>query len=259
MSFLTVTGVMALCTILWWLFLRSSRILGRRLRPVEDAGFQYGFLLFAGSYLLILLCGLLLYMWLDDPDASEESLTTRLLRIAVIQGSICAAAIGHLAWRGGRPGLVSTGFNLKNRGLGFAFAAMGYLTYYPIYVLFCGLNNLVFPSQPQKIVEEIIDHPELLSDPPLLLCATLVVPVIEEILFRGFLHSGLRAYFRPVLAVLFTAIFFASVHDIQAFLPVLALGLYLSYVRERTGSVFPAMLVHAMHNSLTMFLIPFSG
>ena len=78
-----------------------------------------------------------------------------------------------------------------------------------------------------------------------------VVPFVEEIVFRGLIFGWLRKHLRFAYAAPLSAIFFASVHAIPVLMPPLALmGLLLAAVVERSGSLWPAIIVHGVFNSL---------
>ena len=80
----------------------------------------------------------------------------------------------------------------------------------------------------------------------LLVCV--LVPIGEEMFFRGFVYGTLRRWGVAAAAVL-SALFFAVVHQqIVHFLPIALLGLVLAVLYERTGSLLPAMIVHAANN-----------
>ena len=85
-----------------------------------------------------------------------------------------------------------------------------------------------------------------------LLCV--VVPVAEEIFFRGVVYRGLRARWGALVAVLASSVFFGAVHlELVHFLPILVLGMILAYSLERTGSLVPAMAIHALNNVVAVF------
>jgi len=84
----------------------------------------------------------------------------------------------------------------------------------------------------------------------LLVCA--LVPVGEELFFRGFVYGALRRWGLP-LANFLSAFFFAAVHQqVVHFLPIFLLGIILAWLYERTGSLLPSMLVHALNNAVAI-------
>ena len=73
----------------------------------------------------------------------------------------------------------------------------------------------------------------------------------EEIFFRGFMQTRLRAQWGPRAAVLVTSVCFAILHVDVALVHValvFGLSLYLGFVAETTGSALPAVVCHVVNN-----------
>ena len=87
-----------------------------------------------------------------------------------------------------------------------------------------------------------------------------VVPAAcEEWFFRGYLISGLRTRLSSLEAVLVSAALFGLFHVIvrdmlflERFLPSGFLGLMLGWLAVRTGSIWPGMLLHVLHNGFLL-------
>ncbi|MBE7454274.1 MAG: CPBP family intramembrane metalloprotease [Kofleriaceae bacterium] len=78
----------------------------------------------------------------------------------------------------------------------------------------------------------------------------LVPAVTEEILFRGAIQGGLGDLMRDRTAIITSALLFAIAHVSIVALPHLfALGLVLGWVRVRSGSVWPGVVLHAGYNA----------
>lgn len=90
---------------------------------------------------------------------------------------------------------------------------------------------------------------------PILLFAVLIVPLMEEILFRGFLLELLSGAFGKVQGVVLSSAAFALLHGAAAALPIFGLALVLSLVKLRTRSLVACWFVHALHNGGTTFLL----
>jgi membrane protease YdiL (CAAX protease family) len=86
--------------------------------------------------------------------------------------------------------------------------------------------------------------------------AVVMAPIVEETMFRGVLFRGLRNRMSPGKAAAFSSFVFASLHPTlpMGFFPIFALGMVLATLREKTGSVYPGMIVHALNNGLMMAL-----
>lgn len=77
-------------------------------------------------------------------------------------------------------------------------------------------------------------------------------PVFEELAFRGLLFAILRRKFRFLPAALISASVFAIAHGygLVGFISVLWSGLLWAWIYEKTGSLLPGILAHAVNNLL---------
>jgi membrane protease YdiL (CAAX protease family) len=88
----------------------------------------------------------------------------------------------------------------------------------------------------------------------LALLVVCVAPVVEELVFRGVLLSGLASRMRIGWAIVASAVIFGCLHlpDFKfAWYPVPALillGLVLAWLRVRTRSLWPSITMHATNN-----------
>lgn len=85
---------------------------------------------------------------------------------------------------------------------------------------------------------------------------TCVMPgVWEEIAFRGLIQQRLRSILNPGVALVLTSILFAVIHCTPLSWPYLMLtGLLLGWLRERSGSLIPGMVIHFAHNLIVSWL-----
>ena len=85
-------------------------------------------------------------------------------------------------------------------------------------------------------------------------------PLIEELLFRGFLNNLLRgkvnAFVRmSIVSILFAAVHFPEyIHNWIQFLAYLIISIVLFLVYERRRSLFDAILLHSLYNGLLVIL-----
>lgn len=78
-----------------------------------------------------------------------------------------------------------------------------------------------------------------------------ITPLYEEILFRGVLFKGLRARLPFWLSAGVTSLVFAFAHgQWNVAVDTFALGMALSLLVERSGSILPAVLLHMLKNGL---------
>jgi ABC-type Na+ efflux pump permease subunit/membrane protease YdiL (CAAX protease family) len=81
-----------------------------------------------------------------------------------------------------------------------------------------------------------------------------VVPgICEELLFRGFLLAGLRQKLSAGGTILAVGILFGVFHVYIEKIPIVSLlGMLLALICLRTGSIYPAMLVHVANNGVSL-------
>ena len=126
-----------------------------------------------------------------------------------------------------------------------------------------GVQGLVFacspllgePSDHLKMLAELTGEPQGARAIFVALVVSLVPAFCEELFFRGLVQSRLSAIWHPGAAILLTSVVFALVHiDVQHVIAVVPIGLYLGWAAWRGGSVWLAMLLHALNN-LTAVII----
>ncbi|HRH69119.1 MAG TPA: type II CAAX endopeptidase family protein [Flavobacteriales bacterium] len=85
-----------------------------------------------------------------------------------------------------------------------------------------------------------------------------LVPLFEELIFRGLMFSKLEAEFNSNVAVVVTSVLFLLVHlqySVLVLLVMLPLALILGMVRYRTGSVWPSFIIHSLNNLAGILII----
>jgi membrane protease YdiL (CAAX protease family) len=84
--------------------------------------------------------------------------------------------------------------------------------------------------------------------------AAVIVAVVEELIYRG-IGFTLLTQFGQVAAIVVTSIAFALAHGIVEGIPVFfVIGVALGFVRSRTGSIYPAMVMHGAFNGIQVVL-----
>ncbi len=80
----------------------------------------------------------------------------------------------------------------------------------------------------------------------------LVAPIVEELTFRGLGFSLLERFGRP-LAIVLVGLTFGLAHGLVSALPLLAaFGSGLAFLRSRTNSVYPGMILHGIFNAVSL-------
>ena len=85
-----------------------------------------------------------------------------------------------------------------------------------------------------------------------LVAVAVFAPVGEELLYRGLGFSLLQRYGRPV-AIVTVGLLFGLAHGLVVALPILAtFGIGLAYVRSRSESVLPCIVIHGAFNATAL-------
>jgi membrane protease YdiL (CAAX protease family) len=131
-------------------------------------------------------------------------------------------------------------------GLGCGMVLLS-LVFNLVYGLFLGLFGL-------RIQPDLAPLFAQLSSPWLLLIGgAIVAPVVEEIFFRGFVFAGLRPQYGWQRAAVISSALFSVIHLIPtAVIPIFILGYIFAYLYQRSGSIWPAIVMHAATNALAL-------
>ncbi len=108
------------------------------------------------------------------------------------------------------------------------------------------------PSNPQAALTDVAES--TLGLLGLLAAGAILVPIAEEVLFRGVFYGGLRRYGVPV-ALVASSVLFGLAHGITVILPAaIVLGAVGAFLYEKAGSIWPAVISHAVNNAITFTL-----
>lgn len=111
-------------------------------------------------------------------------------------------------------------------------------------------NFLPAPESFFKTLNELIIPPN--TPAWQVVCSVALTPAIcEEILFRGVFQGLLSTRFKPRTYIPLIGVLFGAFHfSLFRFIPTGTLGMLLSVLVWRTGSIFPAMALHFSHNTI---------
>lgn len=155
---------------------------------------------------------------------------------------------------------------LKPRWRDVLYGLLAVPAYYVVYLIVVGVASHLIPSlnvdQQQQIGFNNV-HGAL---PLALTFISLVIlpPLTEEILVRGFLYSSLKKAMRLLPAAIITSLIFASAHLPEggaagplyiAAIDTFILSLFLIYLREKTGSLWSSITLHATKNGVAFVVL----
>ncbi len=187
------------------------------------------------------------------------SVFAQFLLILIVE----ALTLGLLAWfikrRQGTLAMIGLGRRPRLRDLGEG--ALGFFVYFGLFIATAVALQTLLPinvDQKQELGFETFGQP-LPALALIFVSLAVLPPITEEILFRGFLFSGLRRGMGVVMAVLLSSVMFGALHLLGgvsgegllwiAAIDTFVLAIVLCYLRIRTGSLWAPILVHAAKNS----------
>jgi len=105
----------------------------------------------------------------------------------------------------------------------------------------------------------ITQHPQLALRVLVLVGSVIIVPPLEELMFRGIIQTTVRSYLttarQPWLAIAISSGLFAVMHEDPGHWPALfVLGTCMGYAYEKSGSLWRPMFIHAMFNATSVIV-----
>ena len=121
-----------------------------------------------------------------------------------------------------------------------------------IYIVIGVLSPFLHPGREQALTPSHWEPSHAAAFAANFVVIALVAPVVEELTFRGLGFSLLERYGRWT-AIVVIGLLFGLVHGLVQALPILALfGSGLAWLRSRTTSVYPGILVHSAFNAIAL-------
>lgn len=138
-------------------------------------------------------------------------------------------------------------------------AGIGALVLIGVFVLGGLLSPLLQPGKEQGLVPDTWEPDRAAAFAANFVVVALLAPVVEELTFRGVGYRLLEPFGRWT-AILLVGLAFGLAHGLVEALPVLVgFGIGLAYLRSRTGSVYPSIIVHAGFNGLVLLVAVTTG
>ncbi len=262
--------------------------------PSREVGLVPGDLLIAVGLMVvgISLSGVLLQTGFLGP-VGEEALDQDLSTMVKAWRVLFAQATGQLPvvlfflWRAGTGGAWGVGESGSEKSGGgglrglwrvgaiprkptrdFFWGVLGLLAAIPLVmgtIMVAQMLGSLFGYEAPTIAHDMLNmllDSESTTAKALIICsAVLVAPVLEEMIFRGLFQSVLVEWLGQSMrwgVVLITSTVFALIHmdvvPIPAVVGLFVFGIVLGWLYERTGSLWPSILVHVGFNSFNIIV-----
>ena len=192
----------------------------------------------------------------DWQDAIAENLAICMAAIPAIVAGVMIARITFVR------GFSALGLNPKTIPRDFAAALLNLLAVMPVVlgaiILTTIIGKLIFGDKfqmPQHDeLKQIIAYSQWQVRALIVFTAIVVVPFVEELIFRGMIQTLLRSYIvRPWPAIFAASLIFIIFHaNPEHWLALFALSLCLGYTYEKSGSLFRSVFVHMLFNAMSV-------
>ena len=106
----------------------------------------------------------------------------------------------------------------------------------------------------KQLVSLFLKSENLLQLAGTVLIVGLAIPFYEEVFFRGFLFDALDRRWGAKAALVVSSVFFALVHGLTFFVPLLFLSFAIGWLRLRTGNLRMSFFLHAANNSFSVLI-----
>lgn len=87
------------------------------------------------------------------------------------------------------------------------------------------------------------------------IAVAILAPIVEEVFFRGLIYTRMRKGMSAKAAIILSSLVFGLAHgEIIWILSAFSMGVVLAWVFEKTGSLLPCIIIHAVNNTLSIIL-----
>lgn len=176
-----------------------------------------------------------LYRWSTSAGALIQYGIMLVLILAIARGfgsPLLALERPASAWRAAKLGAIAFGVILVTAG---------------------ALGQVLDAGDEQGLVPDAWDSSRAVPFLANALVVVLVAPFVEELLYRGLGMSLLFPFLGPLFSILITGLAFGLAHGLVLGLPVLTIfGIALGWLRWKTDSVYPGMVVHGLFNGAAL-------
>lgn len=152
----------------------------------------------------------------------------------------------------------------------FLLGAMAWVVSFPIVSMISELITVLFLLffNYSPVDQVAVKHLKAISSDPLLFTVTLLtvfayVPVVEEVLFRGFLQTWLRSKMSRFPAIGLTSFIFSLFHfstsqgitNVELIFALFVLSCFLGFIYEKQRSIWAPIGLHAIFNGVSAMVI----
>lgn len=183
----------------------------------------------------------------NHTPAGIELADTIVQDVAFVLAAVYCAHIGGRVVRAWQ-------FGLRPPGVGWKSAVGLIALLVVVFLILSAIWAAIFNPEPEELLDKLgaNEATSLLILSAGLTCV--LAPICEELLFRGYVFTALRAWRGTWPAAVITGLVFGGIHAGSApaidLIPLAGLGFGLCLLYRYSGSLYPCIIAHSFNNSL---------
>lgn len=190
----------------------------------------------------------------SKPNSYVAMAFTTLSAIAVV------VSIAAMPFAKGAPNLLKSCIQRNDLGKNILWGVSGALANLPVLIIVTMISRALFvglPDPEHPTTSLLQTNQNIFLIVVVLIAASIGAPIMEELVFRGaMLPAVVRTMGRPVAGVLVVNLAFAAIHPtgIPAWPALAGIGVVSSILANMRGSLVPSIVMHAVHNLMTLLI-----
>lgn len=130
-----------------------------------------------------------------------------------------------------------------------------FILFIPLLFLISFIIQYVLPEYKQQ--EIVLNFKStLLEDKGILIHVLVIAPIVEEVIFRGYMYRILKSKIPIIFAMIVSSTLFSLVHyNVLSYILLFVLSIFLTYIYERNGSIICPIIIHSLFNLMMSTLI----
>ena len=136
---------------------------------------------------------------------------------------------------------------------------ISFTLFIPLLFLISFIIQYVLPEYKQQ--EIVLNFKStLIEDKGILLHVLILAPVVEEVIFRGYIYRILKSKLPIIFSMIISSTLFALIHyNVLSYILLFVLSIFLTYIYERNGSIICPIIIHSLFNLMMSILIIFGN
>lgn len=136
---------------------------------------------------------------------------------------------------------------------------ISFTLFIPLLFLISFIIQYVLPEYKQQ--EIVLNFKStLIEDKGILLHVLIIAPIVEEVIFRGYIYKILKSKLPIIFSMIISSTLFALIHyNVLSYILLFVLSIFLTYIYERNGSIICPIIIHSLFNLMMSILIIFGN